>query len=205
MEGTTFSRNRGDYVREAPSAMRESSLGTLGSRTMANHRFVCPTATCTLPRRFHWWYVLCSCSCGAAWPQDFWLSSRRQDASTHVHHALVDPETENEFEDCSCQCKVGMLPNLLSFRNCDWTAEHLRSFVDALPSFSKLKELDLSENKLGDEGMKILAPALKASQCFCGARQGILAAISLLTAQGETGATFLEFSRRALLFQQRWL
>ena len=55
----------------------------------------------------------------------------------------------------------------------------MRSFVQALPSFSKVKNLDLMNNKLGDEAMKMLAPVLEASQCVCASRPGILAAISL--------------------------
>ena len=62
---------------------------------------------------------------------------------------------------------------------CDWTAEHMSEFVQALPSFSKVTYLNLGANKLGDEATKMLAPVLEASQCVCASRPGILAAISL--------------------------
>ena len=55
----------------------------------------------------------------------------------------------------------------------------MSEFVQALPSFSKVKNLNLESNLLGDEAMKMLAPVLEASQCVCASRPGILAAISL--------------------------
>ena len=95
-----------------------------------------------------------------------------------VHQACVC--RKNGSDDCRCPCKLRMLPKQLSFFGCDWTAKHMSELVQALPSFSKVTNLDLQDNKLGDEAMKMLAPALEASQCFCASRTGILAAISLL-------------------------
>ena len=55
----------------------------------------------------------------------------------------------------------------LRFASVGWSADHLRDFAEALPLFTNLKELDLENNKFGDEGARVLAGALKAPLILC--------------------------------------
>ena len=49
------------------------------------------------------------------------------------------------------------------FEGCGWSAEHIRDFVEVLPLFTELRELDLSANKFGSEGATIFASALQVT------------------------------------------
>lgn len=51
----------------------------------------------------------------------------------------------------------------LSFPSSGWTSSQMHDLVDVLPQFSMLEVLDLAGNRLGDEGVKVLARALKAN------------------------------------------
>ncbi len=61
-------------------------------------------------------------------------------------------------------------------RHCDMTGEGCSDLMSALKSdLSHLRELDLSENKLGDSGVKNLSDLLKNPQC----KLEILALVSM--------------------------
>ena len=55
----------------------------------------------------------------------------------------------------------------LRFSGAGWTADHMRDFAEALPMFTQLKELRLSNNKLQDEGAATLAWCLEAPLVLC--------------------------------------
>ena len=48
------------------------------------------------------------------------------------------------------------------FNSCGWTDDHVKEFVETLPTFKKLKALDLERNRISDDGALMLATWLKA-------------------------------------------
>ena len=59
--------------------------------------------------------------------------------------------------------EIGVDKNKLRFAGVGWSAIHLRDFVEVLPSFTKLRSLNLVDNDLRDDGAKILSSCLKAT------------------------------------------